>query len=377
MTLQTETNKIVYGGLIGQSVFGYNFRVDQKPDMEVYLAAVLIPDNEWTIDGLGNALGGNVTLNVPLAEEQTVTLLRVVDETQLVDYQPFDAFPAETHEQALDKLTMIVQQLQESIGRSASVPVDSPIEFYQLGTPVAQELIVYNAAEDGQEASGKTLAQFNQDVDDTAVNAAEAAVSADESLSSANNSGAAAVSSAGSAANALDSEEKAQEWAENPEDAPVEPGEFSALHWSAKAKINAEGFPAGTVMMFRQAAAPIGWTKDEDSGINDRALRVVNGAIGSGGNQGFTTVFASGLNAGSTSLSIAMLASHNHSVNTNSWAGNNCPAPRTSPGWGGDNCGNISASPLTSGSAGSGNSHNHSLNLNLQYIDIIIASRDA
>jgi hypothetical protein len=41
-----------------------------------------------------------------------------------------------------------------------------------------------------------------------------------------------------SATNASASETKAQQWAENPEDVPVEPGEFSAYHWAKKAEEN-------------------------------------------------------------------------------------------------------------------------------------------
>ena len=41
-------------------------------------------------------------------------------------------------------------------------------------------------------------------------------------------------------------------------------------------------FPATTVMLFYNAAAPTGWTKIT-TGINDRALRVVSGSGGVGG----------------------------------------------------------------------------------------------
>lgn len=48
------------------------------------------------------------------------------------------------------------------------------------------------------------------------------------------------------------------------------------------------GFPAGTKMVFFQAAAPAGWTKD--STYNDMALRVVSGAGGGiGGTHNFST----------------------------------------------------------------------------------------
>ena len=88
----------------------------------------MIDSGLWTIDGLGNALGGNVTLDTPLAADTSVTLLREIAETQETDYQPFDAFPAESHEAALDKLTMITQQLTEQINRRFLPPPDSSDE---------------------------------------------------------------------------------------------------------------------------------------------------------------------------------------------------------------------------------------------------------
>ena len=128
MTISTTTNKIIYAGLTGQDVFGYNFKVPTKADMYVYLDGVVIDSGLWTIDGLGNALGGNVTLDTPLAADTSVTLLREIAETQETDYQPFDAFPAESHEAALDKLTMITQQLTEQINRRFLPPPDSSDE---------------------------------------------------------------------------------------------------------------------------------------------------------------------------------------------------------------------------------------------------------
>ena len=65
---------------------------------------------------------------------------------------------------------------------------------------------------------------------------------------------------------------------------------------------NAQAFPSGTKMLFQQTSAPTGWTK-VTSGVNNKALRVVSGTAGSGGNIAFTTVFAArGItaNAGNT-----------------------------------------------------------------------------
>ena len=56
------------------------------------------------------------------------------------------------------------------------------------------------------------------------------------------------------------------------------------------------GFPSGTRMLFRQTAAPPGWTKDASH--HDKALRVVSGTAGDGGSVAFSRAFASqGINA--------------------------------------------------------------------------------
>ncbi|MBZ4307778.1 hypothetical protein LAN33_26250, partial [Mycobacterium tuberculosis] len=41
----------------------------------------------------------------------------------MTDYQPYDAFPADSHERALDLLTMMAQQLKDASDRSMQYPV--------------------------------------------------------------------------------------------------------------------------------------------------------------------------------------------------------------------------------------------------------------
>lgn len=132
----------------------------------------------------------------------------------------------------------------------------------------------------------------------------------------------------------------------------------------------AEGFPTGTLMLFQQTAAPTGWTKQTTH--NDKALRVVSGTASSGGTSAFTTVFANQTpTIGATTLSTAQIASHTHNYYT------------SSEGYGGPYPGiavfgtPIGSSPATS-SVGGGGSHTHSSSaiiLNVQYVDLIIASK--
>lgn len=139
-------------------------------------------------------------------------------------------------------------------------------------------------------------------------------------------------------------------------------------------------FASGTVMMFRQTAAPTGWTKDTTN-YNDHALRVVTGTIGSGGSVNFSTAMASQAVSGSvslsggsignttatgtvgdTTLSTAQIPAHNHSGYSppgSMWmqtysSGGNFPTD--------SRYGNTQSGATTN--TGSSNSHNHSLSIN-------------
>jgi hypothetical protein len=140
--------------------------------------------------------------------------------------------------------------------------------------------------------------------------------------------------------------------------------------------------PAGTVILFYQAAAPTGWTQVTTQ--NNKALRVVSGTGGvAGGTTAFSTVFAnqtptittSELSVGATTLSISQIPSHNHDIARGD----------DSTNFTGVGLNSNTASAVTSTSQGGGGSHTHSISgsatssavtLNVQYIDIILASKD-
>ena len=118
-------------------------------------------------------------------------------------------------------------------------------------------------------------------------------------------------------------------------------------------------FDSGTVMLFQQTLAPVGWTKIVTH--NNKALRVVNGAVGSGGTVDFTAAFVNGV-VGNTALTIAQMPAHGGHIGTPG-TGGAVEDPQSNP--------NISSDSL-----GSGLPHNHTLNLDIKYVDIIFASKD-
>ena len=149
-----------------------------------------------------------------------------------------------------------------------------------------------------------------------------------------------------------------------------------------QAAVSGGGFPSGTAILFAQTAAPTGFTKSLTH--DNKALRVVTGAASSGGTSSFTTVFTnqtptittSGLSAGATTLTTTQIPSHTHTVQLIANCGGTVGAQYA--------VGNTIAS-LTSGSTGGGGSHDHTISgtatssaitLNVQYVDVIIATKD-
>ena len=144
------------------------------------------------------------------------------------------------------------------------------------------------------------------------------------------------------------------------------------------------GIPASTVMLFVQTAAPTGWTKSTTH--DNKALRIVSGTASSGGSVAFTTAFGTPSVSGSVSLSgtvgnttltIAQMPSHSHQV----YNINNKMSPQAStyPATG--------ASGRYTFSEGGSGSHTHSFSgsgslsaatatINVQYVDVIIATKN-
>jgi len=118
MTVSTTTSKVSYTGNGSTTVFAYTFKIFADAEVTVYVDNVVKTlTTHYTVSGAGTASGGNVTFtagNTP-ASSTSVVLLRNISQTQATDYVENDSFPAETHEAALDKLTMLVQDVENAV----------------------------------------------------------------------------------------------------------------------------------------------------------------------------------------------------------------------------------------------------------------------
>jgi len=128
MTLTTTINRNDYTATASQTIFAYQFRILADSDLQVYVNSTLKTlTTDYTVSGAGDAGGGNVTFNTGLTADDAVLIIRVEPLTQATDYTASGSFPAETHEQALDKLTMHNQDLDEKLGRTVKFPVTSTL----------------------------------------------------------------------------------------------------------------------------------------------------------------------------------------------------------------------------------------------------------
>ena len=129
MTISTTTSRITYNGNGVTTVFSIPFRFLANGDIvvvEVSAAGVETTKTlttHYTLTGAGDDAGGSVTMLVAPANGTRLIIYRDTDIVQETDYISGDPFPAETHERALDRLTMIAQEIGSDADRSIKVPV--------------------------------------------------------------------------------------------------------------------------------------------------------------------------------------------------------------------------------------------------------------
>lgn len=132
MTVSSPQSEIQYAGDGVTTVFAIPFYFLENTHISVMLfnaSGSVLPqvlDVDYTLTGAGDQSGGTLTFNIEPMTGYTVEIRRDVPATQLTDYQPNDDFPAESHERALDKLTMIAQQVAAASDSAIRVAIGDP-----------------------------------------------------------------------------------------------------------------------------------------------------------------------------------------------------------------------------------------------------------
>ena len=158
MTVSSTTVKNSYSGNGSTTQFAYGFKIFADSDLIVIIRTdstgaetVKTLTTHYTVAGAGDASGGSITFtsgNTP-ASGQTVVIIREVPQTQAIDYIANDPFPAESHEEGLDRATMTTQQVQEELDRSIKLSRTNTMtstEFTVGATDRANKILAFDSS---------------------------------------------------------------------------------------------------------------------------------------------------------------------------------------------------------------------------------------
>jgi hypothetical protein len=152
MTVSSDVNRISYSGNGSTTVFPVNYYFLENSHLQVILITsagvetIQTLTTNYTVTGAGNEAGGSVTMLVAPPVNVTIVIQRSVPATQETDYLANDPFPAESHERALDKLTMLAQQNEREIDRALKIPLASvATTSTELPIPVGNKLLAWNS----------------------------------------------------------------------------------------------------------------------------------------------------------------------------------------------------------------------------------------
>ena len=168
MTVSTTIIKNSHNGNGSTTTFAYQFKILQDSDLQVIIRSsngtetTKSLSTHYTVTGAGGNSGTVVFTsgNIP-ANGETVVIRRNVPQTQVIDYIANDPFPAETHEEGLDRGTLVAQQISEEADRSIKLSRTNTMtstEFTVGATDRANKILSFDSA--GELAVAQELGTF-------------------------------------------------------------------------------------------------------------------------------------------------------------------------------------------------------------------------
>ena len=137
MTVTNTTARNQYTATAGQTVFAYTFEVYNKNDLVVLQNSTTLSEgSNYTVSGVGNDSGGNITLAVGATAGDIITIYRDMALERTTDYQNSGDFLAAEVNEDFDRLWLAIQQNDTNDSRSVRKPV-SDLSSINMELPVA------------------------------------------------------------------------------------------------------------------------------------------------------------------------------------------------------------------------------------------------
>jgi len=171
MTVSSSTTKVSFSANGSTHQFAYSFKIFADADLEVIVRTsagtetVQTLNTNYIVTNAGNDSGGNILFKFNTgnsgdahydgstdhrpANGTTVIINRKLTLTQGTDYIENDPFSSTDHENALDRLTFITQQLQEQIDRSIKASVGNTLTgstFTLSATDRADKIFAFDSS---------------------------------------------------------------------------------------------------------------------------------------------------------------------------------------------------------------------------------------
>jgi hypothetical protein len=148
LTVSDTNPRVQYTATSSQTVFAYGFPIFEDADLKVYQDTTLLTlTTDYTVSGAASSSGGNVTLGTGATTGDIITIYRDLAVARSSDYQTGGDLLAETLNDDLDKLVMMVQQSEFDVSNRS-------IRFGQFVTGLPLNEITDNATDRANKVIG-------------------------------------------------------------------------------------------------------------------------------------------------------------------------------------------------------------------------------
>jgi hypothetical protein len=150
---------ITSGPYIGNGAvdtYDYDFGITSKSEIRVFettdegVETELTVDIDYTVNSIGLDIGGTITRTAGVLPSGYQWYMRSdIESTQNTNFESQGGFFPEVHEDAFDKSTRLIQQLEDTIQRSLRISESYPLtdgdeDLMLLPSPVADHMFVFN-----------------------------------------------------------------------------------------------------------------------------------------------------------------------------------------------------------------------------------------
>lgn len=165
MTVTVNDRRIQYTATAGQTIFPYDFKIDANTEITVeqvvYLTGAintLTLTTEYTVSGVGDAGGGNITLVTGAAVNDTITIIGNTPLSRTTDFNQAGDFLVSDLNNQLDKLTNILQENNTTINRAVKLKDSDTTSSLEIPTATnrASKFLAFDASGDAIASAGTT-----------------------------------------------------------------------------------------------------------------------------------------------------------------------------------------------------------------------------